>query len=154
MFIKCYKINYYFNFQLSSVLLYFDFQVGTTTLLAHFSHLTDTIPAYLKRRLKSNNRHSYELLHNLVPGKFKVPSDLVEEDNNTLSNNKFFLKIFKQFLKSNNIMSFSFVRHPFERYIYAQFSRTSHVFRVNVMLVMFIQNDSSDLHIFQISIRI
>ena len=83
----------------------------------HFAKLTDAIPSAVQRRLKAKTEDAYELLHNVVPGKFRVSRKLIKNNNPShQSNNMSFLKLFKHFLKENQVLSFSFVRHPFERY--------------------------------------
>ena len=83
-------------------------------MLYHFVNLTDDIPSDVRDSLKQNDRRAHRQLHDIVPGKFKVPIDLAT-DNNITTNKKTFLEMFKLFLKMNEVLSFSFVRHPFER---------------------------------------
>ena len=83
----------------------------------HFAKLTDAIPSAVQRRLKAKTEDAYELLHNVVPGKFRVSRKLIKNSKYSHeSNNISFLTLFKLFLKENEVLSFSFVRHPFERY--------------------------------------
>ena len=83
-------------------------------MLYHFGDLTDDIPSDVRELLKQNDKRAHRKLHDIIPGKFKVPTDL-NTDKNISTNNKSFLQIFKLFLKMNDVLSFSFVRHPFER---------------------------------------
>ena len=83
-------------------------------MLYHFGDLTDDIPSDVRELLKQNDKRAHRKLHDIIPGKFKVPIDL-NTDKNIPTNNKSFLQIFKLFLKMNDVLSFSFVRHPFER---------------------------------------
>ena len=83
----------------------FGFQVGTTTWLTHFSKLADHLPAS-------------GLLHKIVPAQFKVSKKvLMDGDNGYMSNKMSVLELFKRFHEKNEILSFSFVRHPFDRYV-------------------------------------
>ena len=83
-------------------------------MLYHFVDLTDDIPSDVRDSLKQNDRRAHRKLHDIVPGKFKVHSSLAT-DNNKTTNKETFLQIYKEFLKMNKFLSFSFVRHPFER---------------------------------------
>ena len=83
-------------------------------MLYHFSDLTDDISPLEREKLKPMDKQSYNSLHNIVPNKFKIPSNLGTLDNSNLNKNTF-LESFTKFLEINNMMSFSFVRHPFER---------------------------------------
>ena len=83
-------------------------------MLYHFSDLTDDIPSDVRELLKQNDQPAHHKLHDIIPGKFKVPSDLIKQ-NNTTTNKNSFLELFNRFLKINDLLSFSFVRHPFQR---------------------------------------
>ena len=98
-------------------------KVGTTTLLQLFMYLSDIVPrykAFFDKTITSKSSEDLKLaahvLHELVPGKFKIQPDyflnLVE---NQSSGNKTFRQVYQGFMNENDILSFSFVRHPFER---------------------------------------
>ena len=84
-------------------------QVGSTTMMQHFiTLLNDISPDQVKLVKKEPNK-----IHKILPGMFKIPSDLLTNSNNSKTE-QFFQKQ-KSFVKTNGILSFSFVRHPFER---------------------------------------
>jgi len=97
-------------FLTSAILLHL--QVGTTTWLTHFKDLTDAITQAERKILESKVENTYELLHNVVPRKFKLSTDLLNISNTSQAT---FANALNQHFLDNNVLSFSFVRHPFER---------------------------------------
>ena len=83
-------------------------------MLYHFGDLTDDIPSDVRELLQQTDKLAQRILHDIIPGKFKVPIDLITVKNITKDKDTFLQK-FKLFLKMNEVLSFSFVRHPFER---------------------------------------
>ena len=53
-------------------------------------------------------------LHRIVYDRLKLPTYLFTSTKNTTRQTSFLQK-YKRFLKSNDVLSVSFVRHPFER---------------------------------------
>merc|ERR1711894_527355 len=92
-------------------------KVGTTTLLYHFSHLTN-ISEKLRNTIEKQDQHAYSVMHTSIPNKFKLRKTdftmTTTENKKSKNNNEFFIA-YNDYLHKNNVLSFSFVRHPFER---------------------------------------
>ena len=90
-------------------------KVASTTLKYLFIDLADKMAPDLKEKLKNTkdfqNSVNLFLFHSLIPSYFKMPNNL------TVSTNTSVGEMLNQFLHSNNILSFSFVKHPFERLV-------------------------------------
>ena len=59
-------------------------------------------------------------MHNRVPGKFRLKDSGFKSTDDVLkasSNDNSFIQSYNDYLDNNDILSFSFVRHPFERYL-------------------------------------
>ena len=87
-------------------------------MIKHFSTLLDDIsPDKLKLVEKKSEKYykiGGKIIHSLIREMFKIPSNLLTNDNST-KNEKPFLKTLNRFITNNDILSFSIVRHPFER---------------------------------------
>ncbi len=81
-------------------------KVGSTTWLEYFVHLSN-LPAEEKAKISEDGR----MLHDIIPKTFDPWKSLkkpVESGNGTHLS-------FNEKLKENKILSFTFVRHPFDR---------------------------------------
>ena len=111
--------KYYFKDFSVKYISYSNFQVGTTTFLYHFSHLTHDIKPDIQDEIEKQDQHSYKIMHNHVPPHFKLKSTSFKRTKSakgTLLNSKQFFQSYNDYIHKNNVLSFSFVRHPFERY--------------------------------------
>ena len=88
-------------------------KTGTSTWLSYFVKL---LPKRIRRGIMKD-KNWMELTHSTVPRHFKVPVDLVLTEKNKKKVS--FLNAFNSFLQTYKILSFSFVRHPFERLVSA-----------------------------------
>ena len=59
-------------------------------------------------------------MHTHVPGKFRLKDSGFKSNDDDLKaslNDNGFLQSYNDYLENNDILSFSFIRHPFERYL-------------------------------------
>jgi hypothetical protein len=85
-------------------------QAGSTTMFHHFSALAKDISAIAKDYVLKLSKQKIPDRRFIVYDKyFRLPTNVQK------SNKKWFLQIFNRFIQIHDILSFSFVRHPFER---------------------------------------
>ena len=82
-------------------------KVGTTTWMRHFN------------LLNSPSKREEKFTHSGVNKAFKLPSMSEIKKNTGMVNNTNVMEILASFMTKNHVLTFSFVRHPFERLVSA-----------------------------------
>ena len=77
---------------------------GTSTWMQHFNALQDP-----ERRLDKENKHN-NAFHNIIPQRFSIKKQIGKG---------FDFKSVKKYFSDNDYLTFSFVRHPFDRIVSA-----------------------------------
>ena len=76
--------------------------------------MTNEIDSKVQSAIEKQDEKSLDkIMHNKIPNKFKL-KDSGFKPTQSMNNNEI-LQSYNDYLINNNVLSFSFVRHPFER---------------------------------------
>ena len=113
-----YQFKYYSRKQIDETLIskiLLSLQVGSTTMLQYFVDLAQDISSIAKERILNILKQKFQIPRPIL----KVPliyKSFIQLPKNVVNGSKsLLLQRVNSFIKKKNILSFSFVRHPFER---------------------------------------
>ena len=113
-----YQFKYYFRKQIDETLIskiLLSLQVGSTTMFQYFIDLAQDISSIGKERVLNILKQKVKI-PGIPKGRPMLRKSFFQLPNNVVNGSKsLLLQRFNSFIKKKNILSFSFVRHPFER---------------------------------------